>query len=722
MTTLIDFDGINHAAKAGARTLLQALIPGGKFRSLEYVVKNPTRNDREPGSFNINYRTGVWKDFATGDGGGDFVSLVAYLRGCGQGDAAHELAKRLGVPLYKTKGVGVDRSANVTVKPTTAAPKIHQWGDSGPPKRPDEVRRHPYSESGGQIVKIKIKKQDGSYTNCYRVSHGWLAQKPDNYIDVPYTTRGVDPFDPELKDDEIHWPEGENDVDTFARLNLPAFTFGGVGDGLTADVQSRLKEYVQGRQIVIHADNDEAGRKHAQHKAACAHAAGAVSTKIVEFRELPPKGDVTDYIAAGGTAEDLLCRADATPVWKPCEPEVSAHPAERYDDPAGSELIIRRMSDVQPEKIEWLWQGRIAIGKQTLIGGEPGLGKSQITAALAAAVTTEGQWPCNEGRAPKGSVLILSAEDDAADTIRPRLDAAGADASGVHLISAVSDIDGNGRRTFNLQADLPLLERAIKRIGDVRLVIIDPVSSYLGKTDSHKNADVRGTLEPLGDMASLLRVAVVSVTHFSKGTGQSAVNSFIGSIAFVAAARAAFIVTRDPESEDPARRLFVQAKNNLAMDSGGLAFRVEQRLLPGDIVASAVMWEGERITRTADEILAASRETDDKPERGEAEDFLKDVLAAGPRPATEVEAEAKGAGIAWRTVRRAQKDLGIKPYRRAESGDGLGNAGRWYWSLPGEVEGTKMAMSSYGGHVSDVATLKGFGRLRCGGDGEEFAR
>lgn len=126
MTTLIDFDGINHAAKAGARTLLQALIPGGKFRSLEYVVKNPTRNDREPGSFNINYRTGVWKDFATGDGGGDFVSLVAYLRGCGQGDAAHELAKRLGVPLYKTKGVGVDRSANVTVKPTTAAPKIHQ--------------------------------------------------------------------------------------------------------------------------------------------------------------------------------------------------------------------------------------------------------------------------------------------------------------------------------------------------------------------------------------------------------------------------------------------------------------------------------------------------------------------------------------------------------------------------------------------------------------------
>jgi putative DNA primase/helicase len=103
-----------------------------------------------------------------------------------------------------------------------------------------------------------------------------------------------------------------------------------------------------------------------------------------------------------------------------------------------------------------------------------------------------------------------------------------------------------------LQADLELLEREITRIGDVGLVIIDPVSSYLGKTDSHKNSDVRGTLEPLGEMAARLRVAAVSVTHLSKSGGTSAINRFIGSIAFVAAARAAFIVTRDPD-EEPSR-------------------------------------------------------------------------------------------------------------------------------------------------------------------------
>ena len=251
----------------------------------------------------------------------------------------------------------------------------------------------------------------------------------------------------------------------------------------------------------------------------------------------------------------------------------------------------------------------------------------------------------------------------------------------------------------------------------MRLVIIDPVSSYLGKTDSHKNADVRGTLEPLGDMASRLRVAVISITHFSKGTGQSAVNSFIGSIAFIAAARAAFIVTRDPD--DPTRRLFVQAKNNLAGDCGGLAFRVEQRLIGNDIVASAITWESERIARTADEILAANRDGNETPERSEAEEFLRTILSNGPQPATEIEAEAKGAGLSMRTVRRAQKGLGIKPYRKAESGDGLGKLGRWYWSLPGNSDGTKMANFPYDGHVSDVATLANSGRLKGIGDGHE---
>ena len=126
----------------------------------------------------------------------------------------------------------------------------------------------------------------------------------------------------------------------------------------------------------------------------------------------------------------------------------------------------------------------------------------------------------------------------------------------------------------------------------------------------------------------------------------------------------------------------------------------------------------ERIACTADEILSANREGSETPERAEAEEFLRDALAGGPRPSIEIETEAKGAGVSWRTVRRAQKALGIKPYRKAEAGDGLGKSGRWYWSLPGSGDAPKMANFPYDGHVSDVAILGNSGHLR-GTGGEQ---
>ena len=191
------------------------------------------------------------------------------------------------------------------------------------------------------------------------------------------------------------------------------------------------------------------------------------------------------------------------------------HKAKGKANGIASELISSRAGNIAPEKVEWLWPGRLARGKHTCIAGEQGAGKSTLSISIVAAITTGGSWPCGEGRSPiLGNVVILSAEDGAADTIVPRLIAAGADLDRVHIISAVRN--GNGRRTFNMQTDIELLERKIAEIGDVAMVIIDPVSSYLGKTDSHKNSEVRGVLEPLADMADRTRVAVLSITHFSK--------------------------------------------------------------------------------------------------------------------------------------------------------------------------------------------------------------
>jgi putative DNA primase/helicase len=172
---------------------------------------------------------------------------------------------------------------------------------------------------------------------------------------------------------------------------------------------------------------------------------------------------------------------------------------EKWGDAnTSSQLVTRCAADITPEKIEWIWPGRIARGKHTCLAGEPGTGKSQLLISIMAAVTTGGVWPCGEGQAPLGNVIVLSAEDSAADTIVPRLIAAGADLSRVNIVSSVMNAD-RSRRSLNLQQDLELLEQKITEISDVVLVGVDPVSSYLGKTDSHKNSEVRGVLEPLSD-------------------------------------------------------------------------------------------------------------------------------------------------------------------------------------------------------------------------------
>lgn len=340
---------------------------------------------------------------------------------------------------------------------------------------------------------------------------------------------------------------------------------------------------------------------------------------------------------------------------------------------ARPKLAVRVAHEIAAQPVEWLWPGRIALGKLSLIAGLPGLGKSQLTAFLAAAVTNNRPLPCGEGQAHDGEVIILSAEDDAADTIRPRLDAAGADPDRVYIVSSVRS--GEARRAFSLQADLALLEDVIERSG-TRLVVIDPISSYLGRVDSHKNAEVRGVLEPLAELAARKRVAIVAVTHFSKGAAARAIDRVTGSIAFVAAARSAFMIVRDPNEAE--RRLFVPIKSNVAGEGSGLAFRIAGTVT-GNVPTSVVMWDEEKVEGSADDTLAAISDADKrKSARMEAEEFLRKFLSETPVPVSEIRSAADAAGVTWAAVRRTQKAMGVLVRRQSAGNRG---AGQWTWSL-----------------------------------------
>lgn len=338
------------------------------------------------------------------------------------------------------------------------------------------------------------------------------------------------------------------------------------------------------------------------------------------------------------------------------------------------ELVVVRASDVEPEQIEWLWPDRVAIGKLTLLAGNPGDGKSQFCAFLAAKTSVGGSWPCGEGTSPRGGVILLSAEDDLADTVRPRLMAAGANSDRIEVVQAVRD--HSGHRPFNIDKDLAQLEALITERQDVKLVIMDPISSYVSLAGS-QNAAIRAVLERLGEMAARLRVAVLAVTHLNKRGGLSAMNRVLGSIAYVAAARSAYLLTRDPSNPD--RRLILPLKSNIARRSTALAFAIRGVRIQNHIDASTIEWEAETLTATADEVLSARvRPTAKTSALTEAEDFLRDCLADGPVHVLDVQRAAADAGLKWPTVRRAQVSLGIKSARVSQGG---GGGGQWRWQL-----------------------------------------
>jgi putative DNA primase/helicase len=334
-------------------------------------------------------------------------------------------------------------------------------------------------------------------------------------------------------------------------------------------------------------------------------------------------------------------------------------------------VILVNGSDLKPEPVRWLWDGWLAMGKLHILAGAPGQGKTTIAIGFAATVTSGGRWP-DGSRCTPGNVLIWSGEDDPADTLLPRLLAAGADASRVFFVTGAR-VNGE-LDSFDPSRDMLALHEQAERIGNVRLIIVDPIVSAV-TGDSHKNTETRRALQPLVDLAAAMNAALVGITHFSKGgQGGDPTQRVVGSIAFTAVARVVLVAARVKSEEGEDRRILARSKSNIGPDEGGFEYHLEQsEPLPG-IHASYVAW-GASVAGSARELLSDPNEQDDDESSAleAAADFLRQVLGADVVPSKSVEAEARDAGIAWRTVRRASDSLGVKKRR--------GDGGKWYWSL-----------------------------------------
>ena len=435
-----------------------------------------------------------------------------------------------------------------------------------------------------------------------------------------------------------------------------------------------------------------------------AEAAGRQASSLAEPARTPadpPRPEHPDRQAPGKPPPSSPPPTPRSDPRQPCSPSPNGQPAGANAPPASglslpqSRPKVVPFDKVAPCEVQWLWPGRIPQGCLTVVAGRPGVGKSLLSLAVAASVSTGQAFPDGTLPAQPGTVLLLCAEDDPAATIRPRLDAAGADLSRVHLLEPaviLSDVYGNQREVYQALslADLEPIKQAIEAT-QARLLVLDPLGSYLRGVDAHRETEVRAVFAELLHLVRQRSMGLLVVAHLSKSQATSADNAVLGSIGLVAQARAVWHVIPDPQDRD--RKLFLPGKSNLAAQTAGLAYRVVGN-------PPRTLWEPQPLEGIhADDYLTLSSCLKKDAERlNKAVSWLRDALYLGPRPVPQLVEEFVRTGGSERTLYRAAQQLGVARKRSSGGREQL-------WELPESARGGLPPLETPAGLREDTPTL-----------------
>jgi len=534
-----------------------------------------------------------------------------------------------------------------------------------------EVARWLYHDASAKEVLVVVRYQlaDGSksYRQFSKFDTGWKAkgiEKNCPLYRLPEILRAG-------KDELIVLCEGEKTADAARGLGYVATTScqGAHSPGKT-DFGP-----LTGHNVVIFPDNDESGEGYrAKLLGLLSQHSPLPIVRVVPLPGLPDKGDFYDFVEAraGKSKEEIRAEVDAL---------IAATKPVELIGPEGM-LEVVCAANIQPEPLVWLWPGRIPGNKLTLIVGEPGEGKSLVTLDLAARISSGRELPGDVDHNPAlpGDIILMSFEDDDADTTVPRLMAAGADLNRVHIIKTVKLKDAKTGKikqdVFKVERDLSKLDAHIRQTPGCKAVIIDPVLVASGKSDANNASEVYSLLAPLNMLAATHKIAVIGVAHFNKDANRSARHRVNGSISWIGAARAVLALVREPRDVDRNRRLFLPVKSNNSGDTHGLELWIEPSDIP-DVVL--LRWGTVPVDRPIDQILQPEHREPSAPKRDAASEFLRKLLSDAPMRSKDVFAEADRAGIKPDTLREAAKSLGIQ---RTHENPTL----PWLWALPAAVD------------------------------------